>query len=400
MIRSDFSHLFDEDVAGPPTQGSSARGGRDNAARKDGGKGVGEATQTAWSIEVDGADAIAMDVPPRRWLVHERVPMGEVTLLTGDGSAGKTTIAMQLAVSVIAGLTDWLGGVIDEPGGVFFLTAEESMQELIRRLQSIALHYRVTDADMLAGLSLRSERGADPAFATIGRGGVLEPTAGFRRVVTDARTRRPTLIVAETIADLFAADEVKRAHVRAFMRLMRSLADECSAAVLLLGHPSLAGMSSGSGLAGSTDWNNGPRARLYLRTPRQNGSGEPIETELRELVVMKSNYGRAGEIVPVVWRDGVYVVPPSLSTIERAAAEQKIDDLYMRLLAIVIAQGRHVSPNQSIAYAPSVFGKMPDADHTTSAAFAAAQERLLASGRIKVKATGPPSRSRQTIVAS
>jgi hypothetical protein len=48
-------------------------------------------------------------IPPMRWLATNRIPMGDVTILSGDGGGGKTTLAEQLAVSVAADLGDWLG---------------------------------------------------------------------------------------------------------------------------------------------------------------------------------------------------------------------------------------------------------------------------------------------------
>lgn len=53
-------------------------------------------------------------VPERSWVVPRRVPAGAVTLLYGDGAAGKTLIALQLAVAVVTG-TDWLCACIDHP---------------------------------------------------------------------------------------------------------------------------------------------------------------------------------------------------------------------------------------------------------------------------------------------
>src|SRR5689334_19490826 len=60
------------------------------------------------------SDWQGQSVPERRWLVRNRIPMANVTLLSGDGAAGKTTIALQLAVAVASGAGDWLGAVIDE----------------------------------------------------------------------------------------------------------------------------------------------------------------------------------------------------------------------------------------------------------------------------------------------
>jgi hypothetical protein len=40
-------------------------------------------------------------IPPRQWLIPHRIPLANVTMLNGDGAAGKTTIALQLAVATV-----------------------------------------------------------------------------------------------------------------------------------------------------------------------------------------------------------------------------------------------------------------------------------------------------------
>jgi len=74
-------------------------------------------------------------IPSRRWLVRHRIPMSNVTLLQGDGAAGKTTIALQLCVAVACGL-DWLGALIDEPGASCSFRAKKMRMSCIVELQT------------------------------------------------------------------------------------------------------------------------------------------------------------------------------------------------------------------------------------------------------------------------
>ena len=79
------------------------------------------------------------DVPlePMRWLATNRIPAGDVTILSGDGGGGKTTVALQLGVAVEHGLGDWLGAVC-ETGPVIFFSGEEPEAEMRRRLHRVA----------------------------------------------------------------------------------------------------------------------------------------------------------------------------------------------------------------------------------------------------------------------
>ena len=62
---------------------------------------------------------------------------------------------------------------------------------------------------------------------------------------------------------------------------------------MLLAHPSLTGMNTGTGTSGSTAWNNSVRSRLYLDRVRESGI-EP-DPDARVLRTMKSNYGPVGD---------------------------------------------------------------------------------------------------------
>src|SRR5271154_1619577 len=76
-------------------------------------------------------------LPPMRWLALHRIPAGDVTILSGDGGGGKTTIALQLAAAVAGELGDWLGTVCSTGPAIFF-SGEEPEAEMRRRWDSIA----------------------------------------------------------------------------------------------------------------------------------------------------------------------------------------------------------------------------------------------------------------------
>ena len=55
--------------------------------------------------------------PPVDWLAAGRIPRGEVTLFAGDGGAGKTDAALQLAANVARRAPDWFGHEIAAGAG-------------------------------------------------------------------------------------------------------------------------------------------------------------------------------------------------------------------------------------------------------------------------------------------
>ena len=150
-------------------------------------------------------------------------------------------------------------------------------------------------------------------------------------------------------------------------------------------------MASGSGTSGSTAWSNSVRSRLYLETLKGD-DGREIDADLRVLRVMKSNYGRAGLELRLRWLNGCFILDGPVGGFDKLAADAKAERVFLDLLAAFEAQGRDVSPNRSNTFAPAIFQKHPSAQGVTKTAFAAAMERLLAVGRVRVETIGPPSR--------
>jgi RecA-family ATPase len=231
-------------------------------------------------------------------------------------------------------------------------------------------------------------------MATPDRSALMQPTKLFARVREAACDIRPKLIVLDNSADVFGGNENDRAQVRQFIGLLRGMAIASGAGVLLTSHPSLAGISSGTGLSGSTAWNASVRSRLYFKRAVTEKDEEP-DPDLRVLEVMKSNYGPIGETINLRWKNGLFVPAGGVSNLERLAAEQATDLLFMDLLARFSRQGRNVSDKLNASnYAPAIFAGQPEAKtaHVSKSALAAAMDRLFAADKIHVESYGRPSR--------
>lgn len=334
-------------------------------------------------------------VAPRAWHVADMVPARTVTLLGGDGGTGKSLVALQLAVSTVAGW-DWFGSAVRQ-GACLFLTAEDEIDEVHRRLASIVTG-RGMGLDKLPALALSSLAGRDALLALPdGRTGTLAPTALYAALRGYVEANRPVLVVLDTLADLFGGEENNRAQVRQFVGLLRSLALDFDTTLLLLAHPSLTGISSGTGLSGSTAWNNSVRSRLYLKRDADDPHARILET-------MKSNYGATGQQIRLRWEAGAFVEAGRTSNepAHRRAAEQAADELFLRLLAELAAQGQTVSPAPSSpTFAPKLFAANAAGSSHKRDGFVAAMNRLLAAGRIRVVLSdGPPSKRKNIIVAA
>jgi RecA-family ATPase len=329
-----------------------------------------------------------LEVPPRHWLVRDLVPSGTVTLLGGDGGTGKSLLALQLACA-IATNGRWLERQVSG-GGVVFISAEDDDAELHRRLDDIvqASDLRFSDLDRL---TIRSLAGEDALLAHLDRtSGVLSPSALYSDLNKRLEDEKPALLVLDTLADLFPGNENDRAQARHFIGLLRGLAIRHDCAVVLLAHPSLSGMSSGTGTSGSTGWNNSVRSRLYLERVAQDGI--EINPDARVLSTKKANYGRTGGEISITYRNGIFVADPAETGLDRMAGNAKAERVFIKLLREFTAQGRRVNDKGSTSYAPKMFSEHPDGENVTKRAFKSAMESLLASGKVRIDTEGPASR--------
>ena len=189
-------------------------------------------------------------VPERRWIVEHMIPDKTVTLLSGDGGVGKSLLVKQLALGVSTTAL-WIG-LATERGPVVFVSAEDDMDELHRRVVAIANAQGIDIAD-LVDLHFVPLAGSDAVMgAPEAKTAIIRETSIWRGLVAIVERIKPKLVILDTLADVFAGNEIARQEARQFVGILRGLAIKYELAVVLLAHPSLSGMASGAGTSGST----------------------------------------------------------------------------------------------------------------------------------------------------
>jgi RecA-family ATPase len=193
-------------------------------------------------------------------------------------------------------------------------------------------------------------------------------------------------------ANVFAGNENVRMEVQQFIRLLRRIARVAHGTVLLVTQPSLTGIENKSvsheGLAGTTQWHNGVRARAVLKAVKPEGE---IDTGLRAITFHKNQYGPASATCFVRYEGGLFLPVEGMS-VDAAARAAKADEVFIALLKRFTAQHQMVSPKPSAAYAPSRFAEHPEAGGITGKEFAKAMQQLLDAKIIEIRTWGRPSR--------
>jgi RecA-family ATPase len=330
-------------------------------------------------------------MPDRDWAVMDRIPLRQTSLFSGEGGSGKSSVALHLCCAHVLG-RDWLGS-LPEPGPAIFIDAEDDEKEIHIRLGHIVRHYGVTFSDLKRdGLHLISFVGRDAVLATVSGAGKVEPTALYRQILEAASDIRPKMIGIASSANVFAGKESNRNQVQQFVGLTTGLAIAANGTVQLISHPSLTGISSDTGLSGSTAWHNAVRSRIYMRGVKAD-AGEQPDDNLRELVFKKNQYGNLADRIVLRYQNGMFLPVPGMASLDRLAHQAKAQDVFLALLERFTREGRNVSANPGRGYAPSAFAGEAEAKaaHLNSRDLKDALRQLFHDGKIENQQYGRAS---------
>ena len=243
-------------------------------------KGGPVTARTDWTAETG----------PRQWLVEGWLPAGRVALLSGQGGAGKSRLALQLALALVERRKNWLpdGPDLVDSGPAVIATWEDEPDEVARRLRGMvetqdrleALKDRLHVLDFAGkGAFWQPVEGGSRHTSTMGD---LTPAGAWTR--TYCETHKARLLVVDPLAAAYACSENDRGLVRAFMTSWDGWARATNCAVLIVSHPP----KSSADYSGSTDWHAAARAVWKLGTEETdagNGTGAP------RLDCLKTSYG-------------------------------------------------------------------------------------------------------------
>lgn len=332
----------------------------------------------------------APEPPPREWLWPQWIPMVQTTALYGDGGVGKTLAAQQLMTAVAAGLKVWHEDV--RQGVALGIFCEDDEDELQRRQFAICESFGIRPAQ-LDNLHLLSRAGEDNLLMTF-KDDVGHLTPFWHQVREMVGDIRPALLTVDTAADTFGGNENIRPQVRQYVQgALTKLAIEFRCAVLLCAHPSVAGLTSGSGTGGSTAWNNSVRSRLYL-----------ARDEVTQRLVLerkKSNYAKAGERIELLWQEGAFIrlLGPDGQTL-RTEADREFEELFIGLLREFTARGQGVGMDKRGNYAPREFARAlrEQGRPANETGLGMAMNRLLNMGAIEVQTDGRNNAKRLAVV--
>jgi putative DNA primase/helicase len=233
--------------------------------------------QTGERPPTAGLDVVCMaDVRPTsiEWLWKDRIAIGKVSVLAGEGGRGKSTILCDLTARTTTG-SSWPDGAAATPtGGVIILAAEDDVED------TLAPKLLAAGADLERIFVIRSVRDEKQRR----RGFNLQ--ADLERLEAEIRRRgNIRLIIIDPVSSyLGPVDSHKNAEVRAVLEPLGEMAARLRVAIICNNHFTKSGGNANNRVIGSVAFVNQARA-AFIVTPDGKGPdpnvADPIQDEHR-----------------------------------------------------------------------------------------------------------------------
>jgi RecA-family ATPase len=303
----------------------------------------------AWPPPLDLALLATTSLTPPQFIIPDWMPCGYATMLAGHGGAGKSYIALALAVHIAAGIP-WCGFNVRRCR-VQYLSCEDRVSVLHWRLRHICDHLGLDMAELVGWLDVRDLVGHDAI--------VWQPdeppftTATYDVLAEQFRQSGAHLLVIDGITDAFGGDENSRWQVKSFVNSLLALIDPDDGALLLQAHvnklTTIGHNATPEGYSGSTAWHNAVRARWYLHPETdQDEDNKAIKTGALKLDLQKSNLGRADQSLTFRWHEtdrlfvGEAPVGGALNAALAANREREERESILAAIGAVIERGDYV----------------------------------------------------------
>ena len=180
--------------------------------------------------------------PPQRWVLGGLLPLGIVAAIVAKGGVGKSQMLMQLCYSVATGVP--LAGFwpVGEQGTVLMLCAEDSREEIHRRVHRIHTQIgpgmpKAVRKQLEDRFLVRSMVGQDVLLTSSTRSSEVERTPLLEQLLLTAKqANNLKLIIFDPSARFRGGDENSNADATRFVQALEYLAQSTGATVLIAHH--------------------------------------------------------------------------------------------------------------------------------------------------------------------
>lgn len=208
-------------------------------------------------------------MPARPWIVPGLLMRGVITEIMAPGATGKTALQIQLGAAIATGAMHAIAATgadgeasytLRERTKVLVINFEDAQEELERRAGAAFKHFGL-DFDA-ARSSLRVFSGSDHNFKLLVRAdrNRLVETPQVADLIEYIKDEGFGVVMLDPLADMHEADENSNSEMRRVADVLRKIATETRAAVLVAHHTRKPPAASADGFAGNMDAGRGASA--------------------------------------------------------------------------------------------------------------------------------------------
>jgi bifunctional DNA primase/polymerase-like protein/AAA domain-containing protein len=175
-------------------------------------------------------------IPPRQWIWGNYLLRDYITVLVAAPGAGKSTLALEIALAVITGRKDITGVEVVERGAVMLVNNEDDANEVRRRVSACLSKWKIDWSEIEDKLFLwTAERGPWKIAVRNLSSRALKPE------IVDAdiealKTKGIALFVADPFIETHDGEENDNREINEVGRLYRTMAKSANCSVLLVHH--------------------------------------------------------------------------------------------------------------------------------------------------------------------
>jgi KaiC/GvpD/RAD55 family RecA-like ATPase len=366
-------------AGGPGVVGSPAQSGHPSALAG------GHLSVTSWVTTPVGTGLDELDLsnlPHTRWLYGVDLIRGEVTVVASPGGVGKSSLAIGMAMSLVAE-KDLLGEMIWGKGHkVLYINGEDTRVEIKRRVAAFSQRHGVTQKDLAGRLLLA---GTDnwqmqklSLLHTENQTSVLDEN-GVTHLESLLRDIRPDLLVIDPLVNFCGGGNMNDNAVMAqVMRTLKQFAAKYDCAVMVVHHTRKGGdLSNQEAVSGAATIVNLSRRTLQTipmteREAKELGVLPSDQWRYFKVVATKSNLSPRSDHAP--WYELASVAlnnpeTPTYPTGDRRQAvvranlspannvQLTVDDKVIRRAILDVVEKGKMIDGQSYPYSPNVTGQ-------------------------------------------
>lgn len=189
-------------------------------------------TAALWVINEPWASA---DIPRRPWIARGYLMRGAVTVLSGPGSAGKSSMIVAWASCATTG-SAFRNFKVTQDARFAVYNVEDDADEQKRRFSAMFQRLGLTSEAPNGRLAIIGPTEAGQLIRTSERGTAMVSTDAMQEIEQFFETFKPDVACFDPFVELHDADENDNTAVRAVMAFLRRMAARHNCAVLVLHH--------------------------------------------------------------------------------------------------------------------------------------------------------------------